>query len=100
MVKLSHDLLASAPRRAAVAHRIANPAAEMLHTLPRGATLTVEQPLGLEIVCLKGSLWITYDDDTIDHVLESGRTFTAKRDKRMLLHALNEARFVVEPNDA
>ena len=99
MVSLAHDLLPPAPRRAAVAHRIADPAAEMLHTLPRGAILTVEQPLGLEIVCLKGRLWITHDGDTVDHVLESGCTFTAKRGERMLVHALSQARFVVEPND-
>lgn len=101
MANLANDLLAptQAPRRAAAAHRTAGPAAEMLRTLSRGNTLTVEQPLGLDIVCLKGSLWITHDGDTIDHVLESGSTYTAKRGERMLLHALADARFVVEPSD-
>mgnify|MGYP000010222827 CR=1 FL=1 len=99
MASLAHDLFPAAPRRAAAAHRTTGPAAELLRTLPRGGTLTVEQPLGLEVVCLKGTLWITHDDDTIDHVLESGCTYTAKRGERMLVHALCDARFIVEPND-
>lgn len=90
---LREPLLQSSP----VAHRRAGPAAEMLRNLPRGATLSVEQPLGLDVVCMKGTLWIAHDGDTIDHVLEAGCTYTAKRGERMLLKALADARFIVEP---
>ena len=99
MASLAHGLLQNAPHSAAAAHRNTGPAADMLRTLPRGGTLTVERPLGLEVVCLKGTLWITHDEDTIDHVLESVCTYTARRGGRMLVHAMCDARFVVEPND-
>jgi hypothetical protein len=100
IANLSSELLPEpSQHRAAGAHPMAGPAAEMLRYLPRGATLAVQQPLGLDVVCLKGTLWITHDGDTIDHVLESGCTYTAKRGERMLLNALADARFIVGAND-
>ena len=79
--------------------RTAGPAAELLRDLPRGNTLAVMQPLGLEVVCLKGTLWITHDGDLLDHIVESGCCYTAKRGEKMHVYALADARFIVEPND-
>jgi Protein of unknown function (DUF2917) len=100
VARIAHSLSAwvAGVQRQPVA-RSAGPAAELLRTLSARTTLTVEQPLGLEVVCLQGTLWITHDGDQLDHVLESGCTYTAKRGGRMLVHALTEARFIVEPND-
>jgi len=94
---LAHEMLTAPPQR--TPRRTTGPAAEMLRTLPARAAVTVEQPLGLDVVCIKGTLWITHDDDILDHVIESGGTYTAKRSGRMLIQAMTDARFIVEPND-
>jgi quercetin dioxygenase-like cupin family protein len=72
---------------------------EPLHALPRGATLAVDAPLGQEVYCIAGTLWITHDRDPEDHVVEAGRTYVPACGTRMLVHALADARFVVEPSD-
>ncbi len=60
-----------------------------------GSTLKVEQPLGTEIVCLTGTLWVTHDGDDIDHIVVAGKPYVAQHRGRMLVHAMSEARCLV-----
>lgn len=96
---------AAAPARRARPHGL--PAAtaataatvDMLQALPRGATFVIEAPLGQEIFCIAGALWITHDGDPKDHVVDSGSAFVAARATRLVVYALQDARFIVEPCD-
>ncbi len=75
------------------------PAVDALQQLPRGATLAIGQALGQEVFCLSGTLWITHDDDPRDHILEAGAGHRIDTEGRTLIHALADARFVVELDD-
>lgn len=46
---------------------------------------------GVTVECLSGQIWITLDGDPRDVVLDPGQMFTAERDKRILVMALEEA---------
>lgn len=46
------------------------------------------EPLGQRVECLGGCVWITLDGDRRDIVVEGGQAFTADRDQRALIHAL------------
>jgi len=61
------------------------------HRIQKGATVSVQRPNGLEVVCLQGTLWITHDGDQKDVVLECGQTYATDRNARMLVHALDAA---------
>lgn len=89
----------AAPRRLGVVAAEAASAVDALQTLARGATLVIEAPLGQEIFCIDGALWITHDGDPKDHVVDSGGAFVAARATRLVVYALQDARFIVEPCD-
>lgn len=76
---------------------VAQSTAGALRTLARGATLSIEQPLGQEIFCIQGSLWITHDGDCKDHVIDAGKGYVANRHARVVVYALKDARLLVEP---
>lgn len=57
----------------------------------RGTTLTVLHPVGCEIICCEGTLWITHDGDPRDLVLERGQCYVAERGSKMLVHALEDS---------
>ncbi len=67
------------------------PAVGEMHCIQKGATLVVPRPMHHEIVCLRGSLWITHDRDPRDVTLEPGQSYCADRKARMLIHALDNA---------
>ncbi len=74
--------------------------ADPVHTLSRGSTLRVECPLGTEVACLDGSLWITHDDEPQDHIVEPGMPYTASKSTTMLVHAMADARcLIVQPSE-
>lgn len=72
---------------------------DMLHNLPQGTTLAIDDPLGQEVWCLSGALWITHDEDGKDVVLPAGKGYVADRRERLLVHALDDARFIVQTFD-
>lgn len=87
-----------AQRKAAHAVR-STPMVDALQTLPRGATLAVGQALGQEIFCMSGALWLTHDGEVRDHILVAGRAHTVTSPARLTIHALEDARFIVDPSD-
>lgn len=93
---------AAAPSRRASPRRPgadATKAVDALQTLARGATVAIEAPLGQEIFCIDGALWITHDGDPKDHVVDAGHGHVADRATRLVVYALQDARFIVEPSD-
>ncbi len=60
-----------------------------------GSTVRVEQPLGTEVVCLNGTLWITHDGDEVDHIVVPGHPYVARHRGTMLVHAMSESRCLV-----
>ncbi len=65
-----------------------------------GSTLRVEQPLGTELVCLDGTLWVTHDGEEHDHIVVAGKPYLARHGSTMLVHAMSESRcLVVAPRD-
>ena len=79
-------LLFGPPARPAARERT-----EVLHGLCKGQTLTVEHPLGHELTCQRGNLWITHDNDDQDYMLAAGETYRPDSASRMLVHALDDA---------
>lgn len=59
--------------------------------LQRHATLVVRDPLGRQLRCDSGVLWVTHDGDPKDIVLAAGENYRAERGSRMLVHALLES---------
>jgi hypothetical protein len=57
--------------------------ARTLHRIVDGA--------GLTILCLKGAIWVTQQNDRCDTVLRAGETFTLDRPGLAVLYALNSA---------
>ena len=57
-------------------------------SLERHALFHVPNAAGMQIVCLKGSVWITLDNDYDDYVLEAGNMFSTTKHKRALIYAM------------
>jgi len=87
-----------AQRRAAHAVR-GTPKVDALQALPCGATLAIGQARGQEIFCMSGALWLTHEGEARDHILVAGRAHTVASEARLTIHALEDARFVVDPGE-
>jgi len=59
-------------------------------TIPKGRTLRIRDGKGLELKVVTGSLWLTYENDTKDTVLEACDTFRVGRDGLTLVHAFKD----------
>ena len=59
--------------------------------LDRGALHRIRDGAGLTVLCLKGSLWLTQQDDHRDVVLGAGEAFTLDRPGLAVLFALSSA---------
>lgn len=57
-------------------------------TLESGQVASTTEARGLAIECLRGSLWITFEDGGADHVLEPGERISVKRGGRMVIEAM------------
>lgn len=60
-------------------------------TLGKRSIVKILHPLGRRIVCENGVIWITVDCDRNDHLLEAGDSFSAVRDRRVVIEALEPA---------
>lgn len=59
-------------------------------TIPKGRTLRIRDGMGLDLQVAGGCLWITYEHDTQDTVLDAGETFRVSRNGLTLVHAPKE----------
>ena len=58
-------------------------------SLNKGATTWVAQPFGQRVTCESGSLWLCYDGEAQDIVLEPGETHLCARRSALSIHALS-----------
>jgi Protein of unknown function (DUF2917) len=63
--------------------------------LEDGDTLRITPAQRLQLVCLKGTLWITHDKRPEDHILERGESHVAGANVRVLVTALGDARLAL-----
>lgn len=59
--------------------------------LRRQAILAVDNPLGQQLRCIAGVLWVTHDRDPKDIVVTVGETYRVDRCARMLVVALEDS---------
>jgi hypothetical protein len=83
-------------RTAAPATRSAAHTAPQAQTLPKGRLLSVQRPLGHEVHCDSGSLWLTFDRDPRDVILAAGQAHRCDRKTRLIVQALDDARLRIE----
>lgn len=65
-----------------------NPANCDTQQLQRGTSLELPEPMGCEVECLDGSVWITHVGDSNDLILETGEFYHVDIPLRMLAYAL------------
>lgn len=64
--------------------------------LVRGATVWINQPRGCTVRCQAGTLWLTFDGEPQDVVLEAGESHRCARASRLGIHAMAAARLAVD----
>ena len=57
--------------------------------------LPIEDGAGLEVKCLRGTLWITQSGDREDRILDSGESFMLDRPGLSLVNALLDPALVI-----
>ncbi|MEO8384113.1 MAG: DUF2917 domain-containing protein [Betaproteobacteria bacterium] len=62
--------------------------AETRLTLEQGQTASTTEAHGLAIECVRGSLWITFENSGRDHVLEPGARMQVNAGGRMVIEAI------------
>ena len=63
-------------------------------TLERGQVASTREAHGLAVECVRGTLWITFEDGGRDHVLEPGERIPVKAGGRMVIEALTTSELV------
>ena len=56
--------------------------------LQRGSSLELPEPMGCEVECIDGSVWITHVGDSNDLILETGQFYHVDIPQRLLAYAL------------
>lgn len=61
-------------------------------TIPNGCTVSIQNGKGLDLTVLTGFLWVTYENDTKDFVLQPGHAFNVSRNGLTLIQAFQDVR--------
>ena len=70
-------------------------------TLPQGRTLRIQNAKGVELRPAQGRIWVTYEGETVDTVVEACDKLRVTRDGCTLVHAFEETRLrIAYPADA
>jgi hypothetical protein len=72
---------------------VAAPAAA--RPLERNATTWIARPLGRTVTCETGTLWLTFDNEPTDVILEAGQSHCCAKASKLAIHALSAARISV-----
>lgn len=64
-------------------------------SLEKNATTWIARPLGRTINCETGTLWLTFDNETTDVILEAGQSHRCASASKLAIHALSAARVSV-----
>jgi hypothetical protein len=71
------------------------PAAPEAARLDKNATLWMARPQGRTVTCESGTLWLTFDNEPVDVILEAGESHRCTKGSRLAIHALATARLSV-----
>jgi Protein of unknown function (DUF2917) len=71
------------------------PAAPQTARLDSHATLWIARPQGRTVTCESGTLWLTFDNEPADVILEAGESHRCTKGSRLAIHALATARVSV-----
>lgn len=75
-------------RRVVAPGRGAHPVASTV-SLMRGTTTWVDEPLGRRVSCVSGTLWLCFDGEPLDIVLEPGQSHRCDGRSALSIHALS-----------
>jgi Protein of unknown function (DUF2917) len=64
-------------------------------SLARGATAWVARPLGRTLRCESGTLWLTFDGEPEDVILEAGASHVCTKASRLSVHAMEAAQYTL-----
>lgn len=67
------------------------------HRLPQGQTLVIDKPMDQVVMCQEGCVWITYDHDPLDRIVEAGERHQCRSHGRMLVHAISDVQLTITP---
>ena len=73
----------------------AAPATPAALRLDAHATTWIARPLGRTVTCETGTLWLTFDNETADVILEAGQSHRCASASKLAIHALSAARVSV-----
>ncbi len=80
----------------ALLHRVfAAPATSAALHLDANATTWIARPLGRTVTCETGTLWLTFDNETADVILEAGQSHLCAKASKLAIHALTAGRVSV-----
>jgi hypothetical protein len=71
------------------------PAPSEVRELDARANTWIVRPLGRTITCETGTLWLTFDNESLDVILEAGQSHRCAKCSNLLIHALASARLSV-----
>jgi hypothetical protein len=71
---------------------ISAPPRSAVRELDAGANLWIDRPLGRTITCEAGTLWLTFDNEPQDVILEARQSHRCATGSKLLIHALASAR--------
>jgi hypothetical protein len=74
--------------RRPIARRIEHLVQSDVRRLPRDAVLRVERPLRRTVRCIDGCVWITFDGDRRDVILDAGSEHRCDRGTTLIIQAL------------
>lgn len=66
-------------------------------TLAKGCTLWIDRPLNRHVVCEGGVLWLTFDNEPCDIILEPGDIHACRSGSRLSIHALADGAVGIDP---
>jgi hypothetical protein len=73
----------------------AAPATPAALRLDAHATRWIDRPLGRTVTCETGTLWLTFDNEPADVILEAGQSHRCTSASKLAIHALSAARVSV-----
>ena len=56
-----------------------------------GRTLWIARPLGRDVTCERGTLWLAFDGQQRDIILDAGQSFHGDCQSRLSIHALSDS---------
>lgn len=72
-------------------YRADTPSACVAGKLDKGTTTWIATPLGRTVHCETGTLWLTFDNEPTDVVLDAGQSHRCAKASKLAIHAFSAA---------